>query len=104
MQAPIPAGTLRKSGLFVREEKYFHGGTRRIAGAYNYHLRPSSLAGFIGTHPDVMSARIARINWNFRRIRSTKPAFFAKPKYAVVFLSEFGKVIVCASASLLLLS
>ena len=46
-----------------------------IAEAYDYHLRPSSLARFTGTHPDVMSARIARINWNFRRIRSTKPAF-----------------------------
>ena len=100
MQAPIPAGTLRKSGLFVREEKYFHGGGDAqgfrkgnrlnlnvlqteawmkqnvpIAEAYDYHLRPSSLARFTGTHPDVMSARIARINWNFRRIRSTKPAF-----------------------------
>jgi len=36
-----------------------------IAEAYDYHLRPSSLARFTGTHPDVMSARIARINWTF---------------------------------------
>jgi hypothetical protein len=36
-----------------------------VAQAFDYHLRPSSLARYQGTHPAVMTQRIARINWTF---------------------------------------
>ena len=36
-----------------------------VAEAFDYQLRPSSLARYQGTHPTVMTERIARINWSF---------------------------------------
>ena len=36
-----------------------------VAEAFDYHLKPSSLQRFEGTHPSVMKERITRINWSF---------------------------------------